>query len=57
MSHSSEKITFPASRGHALAAALHQKIDTQGRSIGIVVSGGNVDARLYCDCLQRYPAP
>ncbi len=32
----------------ALAAALSGAIETKGRTIGVVVSGGNVDAALFC---------
>jgi threonine dehydratase len=35
----------------ALAALLSGKISTQGRTIGIVISGGNVDAALFTEIL------
>jgi len=37
----------------ALAAALAGKLPTRDRTIGIVVSGGNVDAELFADVLGR----
>ena len=36
-----------------LAAVLTGKIATQGRSIGIIASGGNCDAELYARILRR----
>lgn len=35
----------------ALAAVLHGLIDCRGKTIGVVLSGGNVDAKLYADVL------
>lgn len=37
----------------ALAAALSGKLDTKGRAIGIVLSGGNVDPALYARALTE----
>ncbi|MEK0085256.1 threonine ammonia-lyase [Benzoatithermus flavus] len=37
----------------ALAAALSGKLDTQGRTIGVVLSGGNVDAALFARILAE----
>jgi threonine dehydratase len=37
----------------ALAAALGGKLPTRGRTIGVVLSGGNVDAALFADVLAR----
>ena len=37
----------------ALAAALAGKLPTRGRTIGVVLSGGNVDAALFADVLAR----
>lgn len=37
----------------ALAAALAGKLPTRGRTLGIVVSGGNVDAELFAEVLGR----
>lgn len=36
----------------ALAAALSGKIETAGRRTGIILSGGNVDARLFADIIE-----
>lgn len=36
----------------ALAAVLSGKIDTQGRTIAVVLSGGNVDPRLFAEIIQ-----
>ena len=35
----------------ALAAALAGRLPTRGRTIGVVVSGGNVDAELFAQVL------
>ena len=37
----------------ALAAVLSGKIDTQGRAIGLMASGGNCDAEMYARILRR----
>jgi len=37
----------------ALAAVLARKLETEGRSIGIILSGGNADAELYARMLRR----
>lgn len=37
----------------ALAAVLSRKIETRGRTIGVVMSGGNVDAELFQQALHR----
>ena len=37
----------------ALAAVLAGKIDTKGRIIGVIASGGNCDAELYAKVLRR----
>jgi threonine dehydratase len=39
----------------ALAALLTGKIDVRGKSIGVVLTGGNIDAPLLADILRRYP--
>ena len=41
----------------ALAALLHNKIDISGRTVGVIVSGGNIDATLFSECLRNYPHP
>jgi threonine dehydratase len=37
----------------ALAALLAGRIDARGRTIGIVLSGGNVSPEIFADCLSR----
>ena len=37
----------------ALAALLSKKIDVRGKTVGIVLSGGNVDPDLYREALAR----
>jgi threonine dehydratase len=37
----------------ALAALLAGRIDARGRTVGIVLSGGNVSAETFADCLGR----
>jgi threonine dehydratase len=37
----------------ALAAALHGRIITQGRAIGVIASGGNCDAEMFARVLRR----
>lgn len=37
----------------ALAAVLHGVIDVHDHAVGIVLSGGNVDAGLYASALAR----
>jgi threonine dehydratase len=39
----------------ALAALLSGKLESRGRTVAIVVSGGNVDTDVYCDALERDP--
>jgi threonine dehydratase len=37
----------------ALAAVLAGRIETAGRTTGVMVSGGNVDASLFADILSK----
>jgi threonine dehydratase len=37
----------------ALAALLHDKLDVRGKTVGIVLSGGNVDPAVYREALSR----
>jgi threonine dehydratase len=39
----------------ALAAVLAGRIETAGRTIAVMLSGGNVDPRLYADILTAGP--
>jgi threonine dehydratase len=41
----------------ALAALLQNRIDTSGRTTCIILSGGNIDPTLFCECLAKYPSP
>ena len=41
----------------ALAALLSGKIETKGRTTGIVISGGNVDPELLTEALTAFPNP
>jgi len=38
----------------ALAAILSGKVPTQGKSIAITLSGGNIDISLFCEILQKH---
>lgn len=38
----------------ALAAALNERIAVRGRRIGVILSGGNVDAAMFADILHRH---
>lgn len=39
----------------ALAALLHGKLDVRGKTVGIVLSGGNVEPAVYREALARQP--
>lgn len=41
----------------ALAALLQGKLDIQGKSAVIVLSGGNIDADTLSECLRTHPSP
>ncbi len=41
----------------ALAALLSGRCEVKGKIVGVLLSGGNVDAELFNRCLERYPAP
>jgi len=41
----------------ALAALLHNKMDVSGQTVVIILSGGNIDANTFNDCLSQFPAP
>jgi threonine dehydratase len=45
------KLVIEPSGGAALAALLHGKIDARGNRVGVVISGGNVDAAHYASIL------
>ncbi len=41
----------------ALAALLHNKLPETGQCIAAVLSGGNIDADMFCQCLNDHPDP
>jgi threonine dehydratase len=47
------KLVMEPSGASALAAALAGRLDLRGRRVGIVVSGGNVDAALYASIISE----
>ncbi|MFM1895613.1 MAG: hypothetical protein RLZZ385_687 [Pseudomonadota bacterium] len=40
-----------------LAALLHGVLPVRDLTVVVVVSGGNIDGPLFCDCLRSYPSP
>jgi threonine dehydratase len=46
------KLVMEPSGASALAALLGGKIDVSGRRVGVVVSGGNVDATRYAEIIS-----
>ncbi|HEX2493693.1 MAG TPA: threonine/serine dehydratase [Steroidobacter sp.] len=49
------KLVLEPSGAIALGALLAGALDVRGRTIAVVLSGGNVDADLYCKVLARSP--
>ncbi len=47
------KLVFEPSGAAALAALLFGKIDLAGKRVGVIASGGNVDADRYADLIRR----
>lgn len=41
----------------ALAALLQGKLDVSGRTVALILSGGNIDAETFTRCLQQFPDP
>lgn len=41
----------------ALAALLSKKIEVTGDTVGIILSGGNIDRESLNRCLEKYPSP
>jgi threonine dehydratase len=41
----------------ALAALLHDKLDVAGKTVCIILSGGNIDSKTFIECLEKYPTP
>jgi threonine dehydratase len=38
----------------ALAAVLSQRFDARGKTVAVVLSGGNVDPQMYAEILTRH---
>jgi len=49
------KIVLEPSGASALAAVLFGKIDVAGKRVGVMLSGGNVDPRIFARALERPP--
>lgn len=47
------KIVVEPTGALAAAAVLHKKLAVEGKRIGVIISGGNVDAATFCALLQR----
>jgi len=41
----------------ALAALLQNRLNASGKTVCIILSGGNIDPTLFCECLAKYPSP
>jgi len=41
----------------ALAALLAERVKVSGRTVAIVLSGGNIDRETFIKCLDQYPSP
>jgi threonine dehydratase len=41
----------------ALAAILQNKLDITGKTVAIVLSGGNIDSQSFSKCLEEFPSP
>ncbi len=48
------KLVLEPGGAAALAAVYHRKIQSQGRTIGLTLSGGNIDPSLYATFLGRF---
>jgi threonine dehydratase len=48
------KLVLEPGGAAALAAVFHRKIDARGRTVGVTLSGGNVDASLFATVLGRF---
>jgi threonine dehydratase len=40
-----------------LAALLHNKLPVKGLRVAVILSGGNIDNKLFIDCLNKFPNP
>lgn len=41
----------------ALAALLQNKLDIAGKTVAIILSGGNIDSQSFSQCLEEFPSP
>lgn len=41
----------------ALAAILQGKLEVKGKTVALILSGGNIDAETFTRCLQQFPNP
>jgi threonine dehydratase len=41
----------------ALAALLCKKIPVEGKRVAVILSGGNIDNKIFIDCLNKFPNP
>lgn len=41
----------------ALAALLQRKLDIAGKTVAIILSGGNIDSQSFSGCLEEFPSP
>jgi threo-3-hydroxy-L-aspartate ammonia-lyase len=46
------KIVIEPSGAAGLAAALFGKVDITGKRVGVIISGGNVDAEVFSECIK-----
>jgi threonine dehydratase len=46
------KIVIEPSGAAGLAAALFGKVDITGKKVGVIISGGNVDADVFAECIR-----
>lgn len=47
------KLVMEPSGASALAALLHGKVDVRGKRVGVTISGGNVDPRIFAEAILR----
>lgn len=48
------KLVIEPSGAAALAALLHGRVEVTGKRVGVVITGGNVDAAAYAEFLSRW---
>jgi threonine dehydratase len=47
------KLVVEPSGASALAALLHGNVGVRGKRVGVTISGGNVDPRIFADAIAR----